>query len=256
MSTFENMNGSDILAQSLWNNKFVKIKSKSLYSMSLVRKGIKTISDLVDIEGSFKNWGTISKECNLNPIHFLEWYGVCSSIPNKWKRTVERYLSNSSDSLVLTCNVLSGIEVDGKFVSVEKVSAETVYQMLVKHFTKKFDISNQNIWRSVYLLSARVSIESKTRMFQYKILNNVLYLNQRLSDMNIVGSSLCSQCKKEPETISHLSLNCTFSQKLWSNTQNWCSPIFKLPNLSEKIVFLEYLNEETNNVLINHIILL
>ena len=42
------------------------------------------------------------------------------------------YLSNSSDSSVLPCNVLSGIEVDGKFVSVEKVSAKTVYQMLVQ----------------------------------------------------------------------------------------------------------------------------
>ena len=167
---------------------------------------------------------------------------------------------------MLTCNVLSGIEVDGKVVSVEKVSAKTVYQMLVKRkfskptsqklFTKKFDISNQNTWHSVYLLSARASIESKIRMFQYKILNNVLYLNQRLSDMNIVGSSLCSQCKREPETILHLFLNYNFSQQLWSNTQKWCSPIFKLPNLSEKIVFLGYLNEETNNILINHTILL
>ena len=101
------------------------------------------------------------------------------------------YLSNSSDSSVLTCNVLSGIEFDGKVVSVEKASAKTVYQMLVKHklskptsqrfFTKKFDISDQNTWRSVYLLSARASMETKIRMFQYKILNNVLHLNQRLS---------------------------------------------------------------------------
>ena len=100
--------------------------------MSLVRKDIKTINDLVDIEGSIENWETVSKEFNLNPIDFLEWYGVCSSIPNKWKRTVKGYLSNSSDSSVLTCNVPSGIEVDGKVASVEKVSAKTVYQMLVK----------------------------------------------------------------------------------------------------------------------------
>ena len=150
MSKFENMNGNDILAQSLWNNKFVKVKSKSLYIMSLVRKGIKTINDLVDVEGSIKNWETISKEFNLNPMHFLEWYGVCSSVLNKWKRTVKAYLSNNSDSSVLTCNVLSGIEVDRKFLSVEKVSAKTVYQMLVKRkfskptsqnfFTKKFEI--------------------------------------------------------------------------------------------------------------------
>ena len=132
MSKFENMNGYDILAQSLWNNKFVKVKSKTLYTMFLVRKGIKTIDDLIDIERSIRNCETISKEFNLNPIQFLEWYGVCSSVPNKWKRKVKVYLSNSSDSSVLTCNVLSGIEVDGKFVSVEKVSAKTVYQMLVK----------------------------------------------------------------------------------------------------------------------------
>ena len=64
------------------------------------------------------------------------------------------YLSNSSDSSVLTCNVLSGIEVDGKVVSVEKVSAKTVYQVLVKRkfskptsqkfFTKKFNISSSS----------------------------------------------------------------------------------------------------------------
>ena len=83
MSKFENMNGKDILAQSLWNNKFVKVKSKSLYTLPLVRKGIKTFSDLVDSEGLIKNWETISKEFNLNSIHFLEWYRVCSSIPNK-----------------------------------------------------------------------------------------------------------------------------------------------------------------------------
>ena len=91
----------------------------------------------------------------------------------------------SSNSSVLTCNVLSGTEADGKLISVEKVSAKTVYQMSVKlkfskrtsqkFFTEKFDISNQNIWRSVYLLSAWASIESKIRVFQYKILNNVLY---------------------------------------------------------------------------------
>ena len=41
--------------------------------MSLVMKGIITINDLVDIEGFVKNWETISKEFNLNPIHFSEW---------------------------------------------------------------------------------------------------------------------------------------------------------------------------------------
>ena len=32
----------------------------------------------------------------------------------------------------VSCNVLSGIEVDGKSVSVDKVSGKTIYQMSVK----------------------------------------------------------------------------------------------------------------------------
>ena len=70
ISRFENMNDNNILTQSLWNTKFVKVKSKTLYTLSLVRKRIKTICDLVNIEGSIKNWETISKEFNLKIIHF------------------------------------------------------------------------------------------------------------------------------------------------------------------------------------------
>ena len=88
------------MVATFWHSRYGTISLlKSL--LSLVSKDFKIINDLVDIEGSIKNWETISKELNLNPIHFFERYGVCSSIPNKWKRTVKGYLNNSSDSSVL-----------------------------------------------------------------------------------------------------------------------------------------------------------
>ena len=92
-------------------------------------------------------------------------------------------------------------------------------------------------------------------MFQYKILNNILFLNQRLYYMNKkTDSPLCSLCKREVETVSDLFLKCGQSENLWLSTQNWCSSTLKLPHLSETVKHLGWLSDEPNWILINHII--
>ena len=63
-SVCKNLTGSQIDTQSLWNNKFIQSKSKSLYDDSLVSKGIMSVSDLFDRKGELKNWETVSQECN------------------------------------------------------------------------------------------------------------------------------------------------------------------------------------------------
>ena len=73
------------------------------------------------------------------------------------------------------------------------MSAKSFHPPLKKKFlSNKFNIDDQNIWSSVYLLPASVTLDTKIRMFQYKILNNILYLNQRLYRMNLVEFPLCS----------------------------------------------------------------
>ena len=63
-----------------------------------------------------------------------------------------------------------------------------------KLLSTEFNIEDQKTWSSVYLLPASATLDTKIRMFQYKILNNILYLNQRLYHMKLVASPLCSLC--------------------------------------------------------------
>ena len=93
-------------------------------------------------------------------------------------------------------------------------------------------------------------------MFQYKILNNILYLNQRLYHTKLADSPLCSFCKRELETISHLFLRCESSKRLWAEIQKWSSHTVALPQLSEKIIFLGWFSNDPQTNLINHILLL
>ena len=84
-----------------------------------------------------------------------------------------------------------------------------------QYFTGKFDIpGDADSWKNTYSLPRKVTLDSKTRIFQYKILNNILCLNHQMFHINIVSSPLCS-FGESSETVGHLFLRCRYASKLW-----------------------------------------
>ena len=96
-------------------------------------------------------------------------------------------------------------------------------------------------WATVYLLPQKTTIESRMRIFQYKILNNILYLDNRLPKFGYVESPLCSLCNSETETMTHLFCHCSESIQLWSSLSNWCRECLILPTLEPSTVVLGFL---------------
>ena len=90
------------------------------------------------------------------------------------------------------------------------------------------------------------------RIFQYKILNNILYLNRQ----PVRRFTFCSLCCHCVETVTHLCLSCTVSQGLWDEIAEWSSSCILLPKLTEQIIYLGWFQDSSHNILINHIILL
>ena len=76
------------------------------------------------------------------------------------------------------------------------------------------------------------------RIFQYKILNNVLYLNKLLYKMKIVKSPLCCFCREQNETPIHLFCKCKVTLDYWSNLQAWLRSILNLPDLTPESALL------------------
>ena len=56
----------------------------------------------------------------------------------------------------------------------------------------------------IYFLPRRVTLDTNLRIFHYKLLNDVLYLNNILFRFKKVDSSHCSYCNEEEETRLHL----------------------------------------------------
>ena len=53
------------------------------------------------------------------------------------------------------------------------------------------------------MLGRRITLESFSKQFNFKLNHNVLFLNKALKKMSIVESNLCSYCNDEDETTIH-----------------------------------------------------
>ena len=91
-------------------------------------------------------------------------------------------------------------------MKIKEVYAELLRPLVQKPTSQKTIeklLGNDGInWQEVYMIPRKVSISSSIRIFQYKILNDILYLNRKISEFDQEVSHLCSLCLKEPEDIS------------------------------------------------------
>ena len=59
-------------------------------------------------------------------------------------------------------------------------------------------------WTKIYDLPRKTTVGTRFRVFQYKILNNVLYLNEKLFHFGVKDSEKCRFCLVCNETPIHI----------------------------------------------------
>ena len=111
-------------------------------------------------------------------------------------------------------------------------------------------------WKNIYLLTRLVTLESYSCFFQYKILNNVFYLNKKLFTFWKWTSLLCPFCKLSDETVLHLFYKCNIIQNLWNEVDLFFENNFTLFDLTLQAAFLSFLNVDSKLLLIQIFFLL
>ena len=91
------------------------------------------------------------------------------------------------------------------------------------------------------MLPSKCAIDTGTRVFQYKILNNISYLNKHLYKTKVIETPLCSLCQKQNETFEHLFVDCTFSKKNYGQLNTYSMK-------SYCIIYFEHRNNITSIV--------
>ena len=217
---------------------------------------------MIDDERGFYTWNRLKEKYELDKGLYIKYAGLLKALPANWRKFLKERRTASISNLSFSTNV----RLRQNSVQLDNLVAKDVYEILIQPI-KRNPTAQRTMeallqepsteWSLVYTLLRKVTIDTSTRIFQYKILNNILYLNNRLYKMTITESPLCSLCGNDLETILHFFRHCSITQNLWTQMQNWLSNILDIPELTFKIVILGKCPcQGATDILINHIILM
>ena len=160
-----------------------------------------------------KSRNDLVKEYNLNHELFFGWCQLIHALPDSWKKVIADQRGNYRSIVILNDHLLR----DNHIYSLEKLNAEERYSLSIcfkkvlpssqKYFENSFPDTSIK-WRDAYILPRLATINNTLRMFHYKILNNVLYLNKQLFRFGLVTSKFCSFCYQVNETVIHIFAEC------------------------------------------------
>ena len=115
---------------------------------------------------------------------FYKWFQLLHAIPDQWKRIIKTTNDSRSNIVYLDHHL---------------------------HFP------HLNLyWKLIYLLPRILIKNTFLRAFQYKVLNNMLYLNHKLFQFRVTTTSLCSYCNQHDETVQNLFSTCSQVISLWT----------------------------------------
>ena len=91
--------------------------------------------------------------------------------------------------------------------------------------------------------------------FQYRILNCIIFTNEKLNLIGVVESPNCTFCQEEAESVEHLLFSCSVSSDVWKHVLSWLRDNdLHVGTINESDVIFRKLDIVEDYILINHIL--
>ena len=239
-----------ITNQILWNNEYIqKPSGETLHYDRISSLGFNQVADLIE-DNKIMSIEKINNQ-DLTFYTRMELASVIKCIPKKWR--------DASYELELTESTMKEYVSD----KLEDTATKSIYRKKIKkikqsatseiYFNELFHISTYRM-KYFYELPFRTTIYTKLRSFQFKVIHNILYTNEKLHKIGYSDTSSCTFCKKNTQTLLHLFVECENIRPLWKQITDELLQPYGIKRLSNKDILLGILVEKQNNV-INHIIM-
>ena len=144
--------------------------------------------------------------------------GIIHSPPHKWRLLLKILRANPfpfrSPPSTNRGSADIYVSLDGNsVVDIQQLTSKKVYESIIAvrakepsakvKFIELFPDENLD-WKAIYKIPFLATIDSKTRIFQFKILHRILFTNSNLFKMKLVPSPLCPFCGIESGSPEHI----------------------------------------------------
>ena len=258
-----NLSNSSRSSTVIWNNRHILIDGKSVFYQSLFDKGIITLENLV----TDTNVLLIKQNPNGLPFTPLEWFHliqIFEALPTQWRKSLTSCGPKSGKTFFLHDQIK--LHLKNQAVQIESVLSKNVYSEIRAGYETRptaqarFEEQFPDIcldWHDIYKLPFNVLIDTKSREFQYRILNRYLTTNSFLHKIGLANSPSCTFCKQESEFLEYLLIICSCTKSFWSDFITWSNQLnISLRDLSDSDILFGFWQRKEDYLFINHMLVL
>ena len=192
---------------------------------------------------------------------FCKWFQFSHAIPNQSKEIIK----TTNDCRINIVYLDHHLVKNNRIVALEKRHSKESYSLIISQNTST-PTSQQYFktllphlyldWKLINLLPRILTKNTSLRAFQYKVLNNVLYLDHKLFQFRVSTTSLCSYCNQHDETIQHFFSTYNKVLLLWTKIKLYFVSNIKLIALCPQIAIFGYTNTDDRCFMTQNLILL
>ena len=180
----------EVANQIIWNNKNILVEKSYIFSQHLLNQGFVKIGNLLSSRGTFLE-NSRSQGTRLSPVDYFKLMGICNAIPSDWRAILKQNHGqrptplNDFIELIIDSSNLNLLKVTSKMIYKRfKIKKQTPPSAQEKLISKYPELSTD--WKKIYSLAFNVAQDTKSREFQYKILNNIFFTNDKLFKFKVI----------------------------------------------------------------------
>ena len=228
--------------------------------------GLISLTNILTNTVSLKPW-TFFKAEGLNVNDYL-LFGLFNSLPLTWKKLINSKNDTSANTSADSRNIKLSYTLylkDGTLPLNSVISSKLYWKLIeiiwvypsARHkFSTLFQNSVDLNWEVIYQIPHVVTFDTKTRVFQYKLLNRIIYTNKSLYKMKMIDSPLCTFCKISDESLKHLFCRCDFIVAFWMSVVLWLKSLhIAIDSLNNCDIIFGLTQKGSHWLLLNHIII-
>ena len=248
------LTSASIMSQQLWYNSHIKLNNQNFHWNNFSEKGVHRITNIYNQD--LRRFYTYQEFAQAYKIHnFIQYNVLLKAIPKEWKMQLNK------------TNDFEQVEFNPMQIILEKTKiTRELYWLLINRiphedkalskWNHRFnnDINNDQ-WQKIRIDTFKISIETKLRYFQYRLISDKLTTNLLRAKWDPQVSPLCYYCQKYDETVLHLLWECSIVQKFWRSLLKWMEYVTKEVIIVDAQIIVFNNVESTNSWLINTIIL-
>ena len=209
---------------------------------SFFNRNLNFVRLLLDNNGKLKSWECIKHQFLFKNNMQFQYQQIIHALPQHRREVIKHFVGNLyiQDHHLIKCNTIYSLE--------KRNSRELCHtQLLLKYekpkchnyHEKKFDECDF-YWKLICGVACITTYEMKIHIFQYRILNTVLYHSKKLYHFDTISQSKSPFCELYDVTPQHHFYECAYALNVWKQFRLYLSKNVALRVLTPQSAFTDF----------------